>query len=86
MQFYVDIERDTFFEACDAIRSDPGKLHVYEMPPFFYQSENMTVISRILDLPFIGMSLSIMMIILMFYFYIGSNTPLHMNMMIFFVY
>ena len=35
VQFDVDDERDTFFESCDAIRRDPGKLHVYEMPPAF---------------------------------------------------
>ena len=43
---------------------------------------NVGVISRILDLTLIGMCLVIMMIIFMFYFYIGSKTPLHMNMMI----
>ena len=31
LQFDVDAERDTFFEARYAIRRDPGKLFVYEM-------------------------------------------------------
>ena len=47
---------------------------------------NVGVISRILDLTLIAMCLVIMMIIFMFYFYIGSKTPLHMNMMICFIY
>ena len=29
---------DTFFEACDAIRIDLGKLHIYEMPHVFYST------------------------------------------------
>ena len=31
----ISTQRETFFEACDAIRRDPGKLHVYEMPTGF---------------------------------------------------
>ena len=38
MQFDVDTERDTFFEAHDAIRRDLGKFYVYEMPPIFYST------------------------------------------------
>ena len=38
VQFDIDDERDTFFEAHDAIRRDPGKLSVYEMPPFSYST------------------------------------------------
>ena len=38
MQFDVNIERDTFFEARDAIRRDPSKLIVYKMPPILYST------------------------------------------------
>ena len=38
VQFDVDVERDTFFEARDVIRRDPGKFPVYEMPLFFYST------------------------------------------------
>ena len=44
------------------------------------------VISQILGLTLISMCLLITMIILMFYLYIGSKTPLHNNIMIFFIY
>ena len=38
MQFYVDSERDTLFEARDSIIRDLGKLFVYGMPPIFYST------------------------------------------------
>ena len=38
VQFDVDAERDTFFEAHDAIRRDPGKLLVFDLPPIFYST------------------------------------------------
>ena len=35
VQFDVDAERDTFFEAHNAIGRNPGKFHIYEMPIAF---------------------------------------------------
>ena len=31
-QFDIDAEKDTFFEACDAIGRHLGKLPIYDMP------------------------------------------------------
>ena len=38
VQFDVDIENDTFFEARNTIRRDPSKFLVYEMSPIFYST------------------------------------------------
>ena len=38
VQYDVDVDSDTFFEEHDAIRKDPGKLHVYEIPTNFYST------------------------------------------------
>ena len=38
MHFDIDTQRDTFFEACDAMRRDMGKLPIYGMPPIFYST------------------------------------------------
>ena len=38
VQFDVDVERDTFFEAHDVIRRDQVKFHVYEIPSIFYST------------------------------------------------
>ena len=34
----IDTEKDTFFEAHDAIERNPGKLPIYEMPIVFYSN------------------------------------------------